>query len=181
MNRRRAWLTTVALIIVAAPILVSVFASSAQAREHMALGQTHGVRVRFVRRANTDPFQSITSYQLDAMHLFLGPAPQSVPVSANAAVQAVQTFGMPDGGGPVIEEALGTCSMTPAPVSDPLAWAERPCWVVVVKPGVSPSQSAGGAEVGSVPFTVEFALVDAETGEIFDIAASNPPATPTAG
>jgi hypothetical protein len=130
--------------------------------------------------ATSDPLQTITSYQLQWMHLFLGRAPATSAVSAAQADQAVEAHGVADNGGPILETVLATCSMTPQPTSEPVAWANRPCWVVSLKPGESelfgPADTTVQTQPSTVQMTVEYALVDAHTGEVFDEAAGTPPA-----
>lgn len=125
------------------------------------------------------PMQTITPYQLQEMHLFLGAAPASGPaITSSQADQAVQTQGTPNNAGPILETVLATCSMTPQPVSMQLPWANRPCWVVSLKPApevVSTPRLYTGSN--TVIPTVEYALVDASTGHVFDEAAGTPPPT----
>ncbi len=174
MTRRLVlWVCAAFAATLAAIVGVVALTSSAHA-------EVSAKSVDAVTAADPSPFQTVTSYQLQWMHLFLTPAPSSVSVSSDEADQAVEAHGIAENGGPILETVLATCSMTPQPVSAPLAWANRPCWVVVVQPGQQPvvwgGVAGGSSSTSTAPLTVEYALVDANTGEVFDEAAGSPPA-----
>lgn len=169
MRRGRIYLFFIAVITAAAVVVVG-----------SAAAQSHKVRQRATSAASAtivDPLQTITPYQLEWMHLYLGPAPQAVAISASQADQALEAYGIAAGGGPILETVLATCSKAPEPVTDQLPWANRPCWVVSVQPGKGEVFGPPTANPPApVDLTVEYALVDADTGQVFDEAAGNPPA-----
>lgn len=145
------------------------------------VAQARDTKVAYTRLTTAtvaNPMQTVTPYQLQWMHVYLGPAPASVAVSASQAIQAVDQEGIPYNGGPIIETVLASCSMTPGPTSAPVAWANRPCWVMSIKPGTVEVDPLGGSTAApqQVTPTVEIALVDAMTGEVFSEASGTPPA-----
>lgn len=183
--RRRLILALVAGLAVAAAGVFAVVAFTGLARAQRLGAQTSTTADS---TSATDPMQTITPYQLQWMHLFLGPAPSAVAVSSAQADQAVEARGaFPDNAGPIRETVLATCSMTPQPTSESLAWANRPCWVVSLTPGEVrlfgpgvPENSPAPSHPSMVQTTVAYALVDANTGEVFDEAAGTPaPQAPT--
>ena len=173
--KRRLFLVAAGGLLVALAAVVGVLSLTGQAGAQRS--RTHATTASDSSTTN-DPLQTITSYQLQWMHLYLGPAPATAAVSAAQADQAVEAHGIADNGGPILETALATCSMTPQPTSEPVAWANRPCWIVSLKPGegelFGPYQ--GTTQPSTVQMTVEYALVDANTGQVFDEAAGTPPA-----
>jgi hypothetical protein len=172
MKRRLILVAAMGLLVTLAAV-AAVLALTGQARAQRTKAQP---RTADSAEA-TDPLQTITPYQLQWMHLFLGPAPATVAVSAANADQAVEAHGVADNGGPILETVLATCSMTPQPSSEPIAWANRPCWVVSLQPGEAELFGpSGGDQPSTVQMTVEYALVDANTGQVFDEAAGTPSA-----
>lgn len=126
--------------------------------------------------AEVTPMRTITPYQLQAMHLFLGRAPSGVALTASEAEQALIDHGVANNAGPILETTLATCSMAPPSSTEEVLWANRPCWVISVKPvptAISTPPGWTGSNV--VTPTIQYALVDANTGEVFDQALSMVP------
>ena len=150
-----------------------ILGNAAQARGSKTLSYA-----RVTAATAADPMQTVTPYQLGWMHVYLSTAPPSPAISASQAVQALEQQGIRDNGGPILETVLATCSMTPGPTTAPVAWANRPCWVLSIKPHTFEVWPPPGSDQPpqSVTPTVEIALVDANTGEVFSESSGTPPA-----
>lgn len=121
--------------------------------------------------------QTITPYQLESMHLYLGAAPATAAINASQADQAFQAHGLADTTASILETVLATCSMTAQPVSVSLPWANRPCYVISLQPAPTPVATPLLASGGNETYTptVQYALVDANSGVVFQEAASTTP------
>lgn len=171
MKKRWVYITSLAGMAAVATLVFVVVVGPAQARSH---GRSRSLASSAT--GEVTPMQTITSYQLQSMHLYLGPAPASAAITASQADQALESNGIADNAGPIMETVLATCSMTAQPVSVQLPWADRPCWVISVKPApMEISTPLGWSGSTTVTPTVQYALVDANTGQVFDEAAGTPP------
>lgn len=171
MRRQRKYIAggTVLALVASGAFLINTVAEA---------GGTQVLSSRLTASAIATPMQTITPYQLQWMHLYLSPAPASVALTSDQAIQAVTKAGIAYNGGPVLETVLARCSMTPGATSEAVAWADRPCWVVSIQPGTIQVDQLGGASgpPAQVTPTVEVELVDANTGVIFSEASGTPSA-----
>ena len=101
--KRRLFLVGVGGLSVALAAVVAVLALTGQAGAQRSRTDATAASDS---SATNDPLQTITSYQLQWMHLYLAPAPATAVVSAAQADQAVEAHGIADNGGPILETVL---------------------------------------------------------------------------